>query len=59
MRQDKHDDTSGQTGHDSGLVRMRTMSPMSWRRFGLMSVAGLGMTVTYPPRRASAATDIS
>lgn len=47
-------------GKSSGLVRMRTYSPMSRRRFGLAAAAaGFGLTVAYGSRRAAAATDIN
>ena len=60
MTQDKSKQGSLSADGESGLVRMRTMSPMSRRRFGLTAAAaGLGTTMTYPMRRASAATDIS
>ena len=60
MTHDTHQQDSPGAGQKSGLVRMRTMSPMSRRRFGLTAAAaGLGMTMTTPARRASAATDIS
>ena len=47
----------------SGLVNMRTYSPMSRRRFGTSAAAaaaaGIGLTVGYGPRQAQAATDIN
>jgi spermidine/putrescine-binding protein len=44
----------------SGLQRLRTIAPMSRRRFGLsMAAAGVGLTVGYGSRSAQAVTTVN
>src|SRR4051794_24934163 len=57
---DYRENRNSEAGTGSGLVRLRTVAPMTRRRLGLsLAAAGIGITVGYPIGPAAAATSIN
>src|SRR5215210_6113420 len=57
---DRRNSSFAGRGGAPGLVRLRTIAPMTRRSFGVsLAAAGIGLTVGYPVSTATAATTVN